>query len=337
MTPELNREYPEPDEEKVFKEMVNLTIDRMKPIQDHLRRGQHAKATACVTAKFRIVDDVRSDLRHGIFGQVGRTFSAIVRFSNSQGTFEKDGTGTGRGLAIKLLGVGGARSVPDDGDDTQDFVMIDHPVFPFPNPQAYLEIIRDKNIPFVGDLVAAAHLALFEPKEREIVNAIKGKHVASPLQIKYWSCTPFWLGPAAGPTEGGGHAVKYSAVSRLAGRTPPPGDPAELAGDYLTQAVISDLKSEEAVFDFKVQLQADPVEKMPVEDVSVEWDENESKPITVATLHIASQQVDESSELATKCEAMSFNPWHALAEHRPMGGMNRLRQKVYQASTRKRR
>ena len=22
---------------------------------------------------------------------------------------------------------------------------------------------------------------------------------------------------------------------------------------------------------------------------------------------------------------MSFNPWHALAEHRPMGGMNRLR------------
>jgi hypothetical protein len=83
------------------------------------------------------------------------------------------------------------------------------------------------------------------------------------------------------------------------------------------------------------QLQTDPV-AMPVEDVSVKWDENDSKPITVATLRIAPQTVDGSGELATKCESMSFNPWHALAEHRPMGGINRLRKAVYLASTAKR-
>jgi hypothetical protein len=328
MTPELNREYPELDDPKVFEQMVHLTVGQMKPVRGHLRRGQHAKATGCVAAEFCIADDVPSDLRHGIFRQLGRTFSAVVRFSNSQGTFQKDGTGTARGLAIKLLDVVGTRAVADDSDSTQDFVMIDHPVFPFPNPQAYVETISRKNIPLIGDLVAAAHLALLERKELNIINAIKGKHVASPLQIKYWSCTPFWLGPAAGE---GGHVVKYSAVSRQADRTAAPDHPENLPEDYLTQALARDLLAQEAVFDFKVQLQTDPV-RMPVEDVSVEWDEIDSKPVTVATLRIAPQKVDGSGDLATRCESMSFNPWHALAEHRPMGGMNRLRKVVYQAS-----
>jgi hypothetical protein len=129
--------------------------------------------------------------------------------------------------------------------------------------------------------------------------------------------------------------VKYSAYSRLAGRTPPPDHPNDLPDDYLTRALVNGLQSQEALFDFKVQLQTDP-QAMPVEDASVEWDENVSRPITVATLRIPTQQVDPSGDLATKCEAMSFNPWQALAEHRPMGGMNRLRKVVYQASIAKR-
>jgi hypothetical protein len=333
MIPDLNREHPELDDPKVFEQMVKLTIGQMKPIGGLLRRGQHAKATGCVTAEFRIADDVPSDLRHGIFRQPARTFSAIARFSNSQGTFEKDGTGAGRGLAIKLLDVVGTRAVADDGDGTQDFLMIDHPVFPFPDPKAYFETISRKNIPLIGDLVAGAHMALLAPKELEIVKAIKRKHVASPLEIKYWSGTPFWLGPAAG---GGGHAVKYSAVPRQADRTARPDHPEDLPGDYLTQALANHLRAEEAVFDFKVQLQTDPV-AMPIEDVSAEWDEDErhsvhSVPVTVATLRIAPQKVDGSGDFAKKCESMSFNPWHALAEHRPMGGMNRLRKFVYHAS-----
>jgi hypothetical protein len=312
MTPELNREYPELDDKKVFDRMVELTVNHMKPVCDHLRRGQHAKATGCVDAEFRIADDVPLDLQHGIFREPRRTFKAYVRFSNSQGTFEKDGTGTGRGLAIKLRDVDGTRAVADDGDNTQDFLMINHPVFPFPDPKTYFETIRLKDIPLVGDLLAGSHL-LLELKELKIIEAIKGKHVASPLEIKYWSGTPFWLGLAAGE---GGHAVKYSAVPRQADRTAPPDHPEDLPDDYLTQALASDLLTQEAVFDFKVQLQKDPL-AMPVEDVSAEWDENDSKPVTVATLHIPPQQIDGSGDLATRFEAMSFNPWHALAEHRP--------------------
>ena len=97
------------------------------------------------------------------------------------------------------------------------------------------------------------------------------------------------------------------------------------------------LKTREAVFDFRVQPQTDPV-TMPVEDPSVEWDvewdEGVSKPIPVATLTIGVQDVDSSEgrALAEECEAMCFSPWNALAEHRPMGGINRLRQAVYLAT-----
>ena len=166
------------------------------------------------------------------FSQPGRAFSAIVRFSNSQGTFEKDGTGTARGLAIRLLDVAGTRAVPDDGGNTQDFLMVDNPRFPFRDPKAYVEIIKRKVMgadlsPKIGELSALAHMALFEHDELKILKEIKGKHVASPLEIKYWSGTPFWLGRANGD---GGHAVKYSAVSRLAGRTPPPDQLDDLPG-----------------------------------------------------------------------------------------------------------
>src|SRR4029077_9319620 len=183
---ELNREYSELDDPKVFEQMVNLMVGRMKPVHGHLRRGQHAKATGCVTAEFRIADDVPSELRHGIFSQPGRTFSAIVRFSNSQGTFEKDGTGTARGMAIKLWDVVGTRAVAGDGDSTQDFLMVDHRVFPFPDPKAYVEAMHLKDIPLIGNTLAKVLLPLLEPNEAKIVIEIRGKWVASPLKIKYW-------------------------------------------------------------------------------------------------------------------------------------------------------
>ena len=162
MTRELGREYPELDDPSLFEHMVTMTLAQMEPVSGQLRRGQHAKATGCVTAEFRIVSDVPEDLSHGIFRRPGRAYRALVRFSNSQGTFEKDSVGTAHDMAIKLLDVAGARAMPNDSDTTQDFLMIDHPVFPFPDPKAYSETISRKNIPLIGNLVAAAHLVLLE-------------------------------------------------------------------------------------------------------------------------------------------------------------------------------
>jgi hypothetical protein len=130
--------------------------------------------------------------------------------------------------------------------------------------------------------------------------------------------------------------VKYSLVPCFE-ETGPPQNPDLLPDDYLHQSLALHLKTREAVFEFRVQPQTDPV-AMPIEDVSVVWDEAVSRPIPVATLTIGMQDVDSSEgrALAEECEAMAFSPWNALAEHRPMGGINRLRQAVYLASQAKR-
>ena len=129
--------------------------------------------------------------------------------------------------------------------------------------------------------------------------------------------------------------MKYSLVPRSG--TMPPGDPKRLPDDYLSQALKRHLSTREAVFEFRIQPQVDPV-AMPVEDASIEWDEKVSPPIPVATLTIRVQDLDSPAgrALAEECEGMAFSPWNALAEHRPMGGINRLRQAVYLASQAKR-
>ena len=368
MNPELNHEYPEPGEARLIEEMVKLAIERMEPQQGRIRRGQHAKATGCVRGVFTIRDDVADDLRYGVFHQPNRSFQAIVRFSNSSETIDPDRKGAARGMAIKLLGVDGTPAIPGMDNRCQDFLAVNHPVFPFATPAEYVKLfdvraaplavggllaaawltifgrrrlklvtetlagIVIRATPVAGDLLAAAWLALFHPRHLKIATEILVESVASPL-VTYWSGSPYWLGP---PGTTGGRAVKYSLVPRFEG-TAPPGAPTSKPDDYLSQALARYLRTREAVFEFRVQPQTDPV-AMPVENAAVEWDEEVSKPIPVATLTIGIQDIDspEGRALTEACEAMSFSPWNALAEHRPMGGINRLRQAVYSASQTKR-
>ncbi len=368
MNPKLNSEYPEPDEARLIEEMVRVVVERMAPQQGLMRRGQHAKATGCVRGVFTIRDDVADELRHGVFRQPNQSFQAIVRFSNSAETIDPDGRGAARGMAIKLLDVDGTQAIPGTDNRSQDFLTINHPTFPFATPAEYLKLFEIRATPLVmGELLAAAWLAVFRGRNLKIIKQILGgiiipatplvgdplagvwlaifhpQHLKSVIEIisetvdsplvRYWSGSPYWLGPS-GTT--GGRAVKYSLVPSFFG-TPPPDAPNRRSDDYLSQTLKRYLRTQELVFEFRVQPQTDPV-AMPVEDTSVEWDEEVSKPIPVATLTIGVQDVDspEGRALTEECEGMSFSPWNALAEHRPMGGINRLRQAVYLASQAKR-
>ena len=328
----LNREYPDPDEAKLIEEMVKVAVERMKPQQGRIRRGQHAKATGCVRGVFTIRDDVPGELRHGVFHRPVQSFQAIVRFSNSSETIAPDGNVAARGMAIKLLDVDGTPAIPGTSNRCQDFLTVNLPVFPFATPAEYVKFFEIRATPLVGDPLAAAWFALVHPRHLTSVVKIISETVTSPL-MTYWSGSPYWLGPL-GTT--GGHAVKYSLVPRSVGKAPPIRQKSK-PDDCLGQVLKQYLRTREAVFEFRVQPQTDPV-AMPVEDVSVEWDEEVSKPIPVATLTIGVQDVDstEGRALAEACETMAFSPWNALAEHRPMGGINRMRQAVYLASQAKR-
>ncbi|MCY1223031.1 hypothetical protein D9M72_351400 [compost metagenome] len=83
-----------------------------------------------------------------------------------------------------------------------------------------------------------------------------------------------------------------------------------------------------ACFAFQVQKQ-NAQHYMPIEDTSVEWDEAVSPFVTVATIKVPAQDFD-SREQNLACDNLSFNPWHSLPEHRPIGGINRLRKAVYE-------
>jgi hypothetical protein len=143
------------------------------------------------------------------------------------------------------------------------------------------------------------------------------QHHTSHLEIPYWSTTPYLFGP--------GRAVKYSVRPISPRKTPVP-DP--LTDGYLRDRLVAHLAHEEARFEFLVQFQTDG-RKMPIEDASVEWRESESAFQRVAEIRIPVQTLEGAG--AASCEQLSFNPWHALPDHRPLGDFNRARKNIYDA------
>jgi hypothetical protein len=76
-----------------------------------------------------------------------------------------------------------------------------------------------------------------------------------------------------------------------------------------------------------VQLQTDPF-LMPLENSAVLWPEAKSPYRTVATLKIPIQSFTSQAQLDF-AKQLSYNPWHSLPEHRPLGNINRARRRVY--------
>ena len=75
--------------------------------------------------------------------------------------------------------------------------------------------------------------------------------------------------------------------------------------------------------------------RTPIEDGAVEWTEAVAPFVEVARLEIPAQDPDGARGVILRqtCEAMSFDPWHALIEHRPLGSIMRARNAAYRVST----
>jgi hypothetical protein len=280
------------------------------------RRDAHAKAHGCVRASFRVSEKLPPELRQGVF-QEGRTYRSWIRFSNGSGRAAKDSEGDGRGMAIKLLGVPGPKLAGDE-QATQDFLLINSPVFFVRNAADYVEFSKAAAAgkPF------SFFIHGFNPfrwRFHELRNAFAliRKKTGNPLDIRYWSLTPYLFG------DGG--PAKFSTRPCAA---PPIEKPDRKNPSFLRDAMSARLKSGGACFEFLVQLRTDPARE-PVEDPTIEWSETPSPFTPVATIDIPAQGF-ESPEQMKFCENLSMNPWHALPEHRPLGGINRVRKIVYE-------
>lgn len=269
------------------------------------RRDAHTKAHGCVRAEFEVAPDLPPALAVGLFAKP-RTFSAWIRFSNGAGAPQPDSVGDGRGMAVKVLGVEGSPST------TQDFVMIDNPVFFVRNVRDYAELQATGNLPKF--FFPSLNPFRFRLHEFFIAMGMSRKTVSNPLNLRYWSMAPIRFGEAA---------CKYSArpALTLSGFTD------RRSGAFMRENMIQHLRINGMVFDFLVQVRARP-EAMPIEDPTIEWKEADAPFVKVATIMIPAQDF-ANPERDAFSENLSFTPWHCLDAHRPLGGMNRVRRAVY--------
>ena len=327
--------------EEIAQLMVKLLEKRYGAGKPFLR-GVHPKAHGCARATFTVNVNLSADLRVGVFANAGSSYEAVVRFSNAAALVgadvqdvvnEKGKTRLhgSRGMAVKVQGLPGV-SLATDEPGAQDFLMVNSPVFPFANVADYLALTRaqllhddDPRLTFgtFAQEVAKSGGGLRAKAAQEISGAIQQTAVVDPLSSRYFSAAPFLFGSD--------RVMKFS-VTPAPGRPETP-LPESVDKDYLRAALAKRLREADASFDFAVQVRS-PSKEAEIEDVTKPWDDVAFR--SVATITMPKQEID-TPESAAPCESLFFTPWHALPEHRPIGGINRLRLAVYRASVGRRR
>jgi hypothetical protein len=278
-------------------------------------RGGNTKTHGIVRGEFMIHDNLPGELRHGIYAQP-RMYRAWVRFSGPGPYITPDIDDIGfMSISIKLLGVPGPKLM-DEEKFTQDMFGVSTPTFVTPdtdaNAQLQVESLKNTQIYYFLNF-HRSHVLDF------IMQALWLKTQSSPFEAPYFSCVPYLLGE--------GHAMQYSVWPRSTRRTPIPRLPLRPPDDYLRDAMVATLAKEDVEFDIRLQRQTDS-HLMPLENNAVLWPEKLSPRVSVATLRIPRQKFDFPAQLDF-AKSLSYNPWHCIPEHRPLGNQSRARRRMY--------
>ena len=307
---QIGEETIAPDEREVTARFIDFLkeVSARRHPTGIVRRFNQGRASGCVDAEFTVLEHLGPEFRVGLFSRAA-TYPAWIRFANASSASDREKDI--RGIAIKVMQVAGTNLTP--GATAQDFVLNSHAVMPASGPSDFLELLQAME---AGGMRRALYF-LRHPRSARVGLAAR-QNPTCHLDIPYWSATPYRFGP--------GRAVKYAVRPTSARKSALPGS---LTDNYLRTALQTHLAENEATFDLLVQFQTDS-RAMPIEDAMVEWSEHKSPFHTVARIRIPPQRID-SAEREKACEQVSFNPWNCLIEHRPIGGMNRVRNEIYRA------
>jgi hypothetical protein len=306
----LAQENVRPDEAATIASFIDFlkTASAKRHPTGPIQRFNQGRHSGCVQAEFTVLDSLGPELRVGFFAQA-RTYPAWIRFANASSQSDRDKDV--RGMSIKVFDAGPRNLAP--GATTQDFVLNSHPVMVAPDTREFLDLLKAME---AGGFQRARYF-LTHPRAA-IVGFQARQQPSCHLDIPYWSTTPYLFGE--------GRAVKYYVKPSAGAAGERPEAPTDT---YLRDALRDRLTRGEASFDFFVQFQIDE-ERTPIENAMVEWKERDSPYVRVAAIRIPRQSVDDA-ETERKCEAVAFNPWNSLPEHRPLGSMNRARKEIYAA------
>ncbi len=313
----IAEERPLPDEEKHVDSIISSFQQQMRGLwkPGAFERGGNTKTQGIVRADFVVHDGLPAQFRHGIYAQP-RTYRAWVRFSGPGPYITPDIDDVGfMSISIKLMGVTGPK-LADDEKFTLDMFGVSTPTFVTADVRsnAHLQLNSLKNAPIF-------HFLNFDqPHLLDLVmQALWTKTQSSPFEAPYFSCVPYLLGE--------GQAMQYSVWPKTKKRTPIPRLPFRPPDDHLRNAMVAALDAGDVDLDIRLQLQTDP-HLMPIENNAVLWPEKLSPRVSVATLHIPQQKFDSVAQLEF-ARRLSYNPWHCIAEHRPLGNQSRARRRMY--------
>ena len=313
----LAEEKPLPDED-AFVDAIIASFDKQmralwKP--GRFERGGNTKTHGIVRGEFIVHDGLPAELRHGIYAEP-RTYRAWVRFSGPGPYITPDIDDVGfMSISIKLMGVPGPKLMEDE-KFTQDMFGVSPPTFVTPdvkaNVQLQIESFKNTQMFYFLNLHDSHFLDL-------IMQALWTKTQSSPFEAPYFSCVPYLLGE--------GQAMQYSVWPKSKHRTPVPRLPLRPPDDYLRDAMVASLAAGDVEFDIRLQRQTDS-HRMPLENAGVLWPEKLSPRVSVATLRLPQQQFNSPAQMdfATR---LSYNPWHCVPEHRPLGNQSRARRRMY--------
>ncbi|MBC7702225.1 catalase family protein [Aquabacterium sp.] len=296
-------------------------------------RSVHAKSHGLLRGQLRVLTGLPPALAQGLF-TTPVAYPLFMRLSTIPGDLLHDSVSTPRGMAIKVVGVEGARLPGSEGQVTQDFVLINGPRFAAPNGKSFLRSLKllatttDKvpRLKQVLSAVARGAEKVIESVggESATLKSLGGHPETHILGETFYSQVPMLHGP---------YMAKLSVVPISPGMLLLKNAHLDLHDkpNGLRDAVLDFFSSHSAEWEVRVQLCTD-IDKMPIEGASAVWPEEVSAYLAVARITVPPQKAWSAARSAVVDDTYSFSPWHGLAAHRPLGAIMRLRKAAYEMS-----
>ncbi|MEJ7804640.1 MAG: catalase family protein [Telluria sp.] len=330
-------EQKQENEDEVIDTIVASMLRASEKVFDkhrHAKRDAHAKSHGVLVGHVSVYDNLPAHLAQGVFARPA-TYPVVIRLSSAFGDIHSDKVPVARGMAIKMLGVSGHQFLPERQQaTTQDLLLVNHPVIAFGHAAAYLNTqkLLEKHMddPDVTKRVMAAlarggskalHALGIESPTIDTVglpnNHILGETFFSMAAVRY-----------------GDYVAKLCAAPVSQSVRSLTGQPVDNDGgdSALRDLVVEFFKNQGAEYELRAQLCTD-VGTMPIEDASIDWPQERSPYQAVAKLTIPAQDAYSPARRVFADDVLSFNPWHCIDEHRPMGSIMRARIKAYEASS----
>ena len=307
-------------------------LERTAEDYGHAVRSVHAKAHGLLEGALTVDADLPPDLAQGLFARAG-THKVLLRLSTNAGDILPDAISLPRGLAMKVFDVDGAR-LPGAEGSAQDFVMVNGTVFQAKTADKFLGNLkllakttdRLEGTKKVLSTVLRGVRATLETVgvESAAINSLGGAPNVEPLGETYYSVTPFRYGD---------YVAKFSLKPIAPAMTALTGQTIDVDGrdDAIREEVRREMRDIDAAWEFRVQLCRD-LDRQPIEDPTVEWDEDEAPFQRVGIVRAAPQDSWSAEHVRAINEESRFSVWTGIEAHRPLGNINRARNAPYRHS-----